>query len=188
MVSRDKKWERTLPFVNPLTYIRIFSPLKLAFCQGSAGLVVKTQKAFEHYTCEWAPPAHVAGCMSCWSAVPGSAHAEYEMLCHELGLVPSLKKDKENICLSVLFSIFCPLLSLYTPPNPLPFPITAPPLTLTLASLSGLLPCIPPFPVWPLSQEVAQLVDKHHGGDGEEGLDNSRPPASMPVLSRQNDG
>lgn len=123
-----------------------------------------------------------------WSAVPGSAHAEYEMLCHELGLVPSLKKDKENICLSVLFSIFCPLLSLYTPPNPLPFPITAPPLTLTLASLSGLLPCIPPFPVWPLSQEVAQLVDKHHGGDGEEGLDNSRPPASMPVLSRQNDG
>ena len=110
------------------------------------------------------------------------------MLCHELGFVPSLKKDKENVCLSVLFSIFCPLLSLYTPPNPLPFPIAAPPPTLTLACLSGLLPCIPPFPVWPLSQEVAQLVDKHHGGDGEEGLDYSRPPASMPVLCRQNDG
>lgn len=45
-----------------------------------------------------------------------------------------------------------------------------PPLALTLACLSGLLPCIPPFPVWPLSQEVAQLVDKHHGGDEEAGV------------------
>lgn len=45
-----------------------------------------------------------------------------------------------------------------------------PPPVLTLACLSGLLPCIPPFPVWPLSQEVAQLVDKHHGGAEEEGV------------------
>lgn len=40
------------------------------------------------------------------------------------------------------------------------------PLSLTLACLSGLLPCILCFPVWPLFQEVAQLVDKHHGGVG----------------------
>lgn len=56
--------------------------------------------------------------------------------------------------MSALFSIFAP---------------PRPPLALTLACLSGLLPCIPPFPVWPLSQEVAQLVDKHHGGDAGVG-------------------
>lgn len=53
--------------------------------------------------------------------------------------------------------------------HPSLFP-SAPPPALTLACLSGLLPCIPPFPVWPLSQEVAQLVDKHYGGDEEVGV------------------
>lgn len=74
-----------------------------------------------------------------------------------------------------------------TRPTPFPSPINTPPLTLTLACLSGLLPCIPPFPVWPLSQEVAQLVDKHHGGDGEEGAGQLPPSASVPVLCRQKD-
>lgn len=56
-----------------------------------------------------------------------------------------------------------------------------PPPVLTLACLSGLLPCIPPFPVWPLSQEVAQLVDKHHGGDGEEGVREVYPPPPLRI-------
>lgn len=81
------------------------------------------------------------------------------------GLPPLPIKKIKKASVSVLFSIFCPL-SISALPLP---PHHQPPPTLTLACLSGLLPCIPPFPVWPLSQEVAQLVDKHHAGDGEEG-------------------
>lgn len=64
----------------------------------------------------------------------------------------------------VLYPLQCPsTFPLFPSPPP-------PPPVLTLACLSGLLPCIPPYPVWPPSQEVAQLVDKHHGGDEEEGV------------------
>lgn len=59
------------------------------------------------------------------------------------------------------------ILSLSLLPPPLN-PLAPTPKTLTLACLSGLLPCIPASPVWPQSQEVAQLVDKHHG-NGEGG-------------------
>lgn len=68
-----------------------------------------------------------------------------------------------------MFHPFSLPLSVSIHPSPSSPPPLPPPLTLTLACLSGLLPCIPPFPVWPLSQEVAQLVDKHHGGGGEGG-------------------
>lgn len=59
---------------------------------------------------------------------------------------------------SLWFPLIFPPLSHHPPPPP----------NLTLACLSGLLPCIPPLSVWPPSQEVAQLVDKHHGEDVEQ--------------------
>lgn len=68
-------------------------------------------------------------------------------------------------------------------PSTFPLSHHQPPPVLTLACLSGLLPCIPPFPVWPLSQEVAQLVDKHHGRDGEEGVREVPPPLHQWQLS-----
>lgn len=109
------------------------------------------------------------------------AHAEYEMLCHPgggLDLLPiedqKWKRKHLPICF-ILYLLPPPPFYLCPPiPPPSPFHQPTPPPTLTLACLSGLLPCIPPFPVWPLSQEVAQLVDKHHGS-GEEGLDSPRP-------------
>lgn len=91
------------------------------------------------------------------------------------GLLPPPQKQKRelaNVC-------FCPL-----PPS-VSFPLShrRPPPVLTLACLSGLLPCIPPFPVWPLSQEVAQLVDKHHGGDEEEGVREVPPDCPPPGIN-----
>lgn len=95
------------------------------------------------------------------------------------GLLPPPKNGEKKIKKTSVYLFHSlslpPSISVHPSHPPQPFHITTPPLTLTLACLSGLLPCIPPFPVWPLSQEVAQLVDKHHGGDGEEGLGNSRP-------------
>lgn len=93
--------------------------------------------------------------------------------------IPPLKKHRP-----VLFFLFLfPLPFYLRPPIPPPLPLLLPtPKTLTLACLSGLLPCIPPSPVWPLSQEVAQLVDKHHG-NGEGGL-GWGSGASLPVVCR----
>lgn len=90
------------------------------------------------------------------------------------GLLPPPQKQKGNLRMSVFV-----LYPLQCPPT---FPLShrRPPPVLTLACLSGLLPCIPPFPVWPLSQEVAQLVDKHHGGDEEEGVREVPPPTPHP--------
>lgn len=84
-------------------------------------------------------------------------------------------KKKTSAYLFYSLSLAPPLSICVRPSHPLLLSINPPPPpTLTLACLSGLLPCIPPFPVWPLSQEVAQLVDKHHG-NGEEGLGSPRP-------------
>lgn len=174
MVSRDKN-EHELSHLSVQWLIRIFSPLKPAFCRGSAGVAARMQR-LSCITLNSERRRHTlqAADLLCQKVLMRN------MKCYVMNRGLTLphkrqKKDKENICLSVLFSIFCPLLSLYTHPTPLLLShCHPPPLTLTLACLSGLLPCIPPFPVWPLSQEVAQLVDKHHG-DGEEGLGNSRP-------------
>lgn len=86
------------------------------------------------------------------------------------GMPPPQKKIKKTSVYLFYSLSFSLSISVYPSGPPPSFHHQPPPQTLTLACLSGLLPCIPPFPVWPLSQEVAQLVDKHHGGDGEEGL------------------
>lgn len=70
------------------------------------------------------------------------------------GFPPPQKEKIKKTCVYLFYFLSFDSVCLCETPTPHP-------LTLTLACLSGLLPCIPPFPVWPLSQEVAQLVDKH---------------------------
>lgn len=102
-------------------------------------------------------------------------HAHRKVYCHPR--VPADGKSANPSINMTVFSIIFlsllpPLVSVPTSPTAPPFliPSLPTPETLTLACLSGLLPCIPPSPVWPQSQEVAQLVDKHHGnGEGGSG-------------------
>lgn len=113
------------------------------------------------------PPLKPAFCRGWWSKM---GFHETQLAHVVLWNVASWTKDfsppwKQEKHLAVVFSIhLCGSLS-----SSRLFPITPhPPPNLTLACLSGLLPCIPPLSVWPPSQEVAQLVDKHHGEDVEQ--------------------
>lgn len=129
MVSRDKN-EHELSHLSVQWLIRIFSPLKPAFCRGSAGVAARMQR-LSCITLNSERRRHTL--QAAWAAdLLCQKVLMRNMKCYVMNRGLTLphkrqKKDKENICLSVLFSIFCPLLSPYTHPTPFSFPIATPP-------------------------------------------------------------